>query len=238
MNETAGKVPVFAGAGTTDLSAGLEMLNLYKSIGCKYALVQLPFINDNDFKSSFRKLCDAGPETIMLQDWNAQGYGLPDELILELFETVPSFRCLKIETVPAGVKYSSLKNLTNGRLHLSGGWAVMQMIEGLSRGLNAFMPTGMHYIYTAIYRAYHSGEKEKAEDIFNKLLPVLAFSNQHLDISIHFFKRLLYRQGIYSTPMVRQPIQPFDGIHEAIADRLIDRVLQLEDQLKGRNLHA
>ncbi len=236
MDETAGRVPVFAGAGTTDLSAGLEMLSLYKSIGCKHALIQLPFTNANEFKTSFRKLCDAGPEIIMLQDWDTQGYGLPDELILDLFETVPNFRCLKIETVPAGVKYSRLKELTGGRLHLSGGWAVMQMIEGLSRGLHAFMPTGMHYIYTAIYRTYHSGDKAKAEDIFNKVLPVLAFSNQHLHISIHFFKRLLYRQGIYSTSMVRQPIQAFDAVHEAIADKLIDHVLQLEDQLKRGNL--
>ncbi|HEX5025436.1 MAG TPA: dihydrodipicolinate synthase family protein [Agriterribacter sp.] len=238
MDETAGRVPVFAGAGTTDMSAGLEMLNLYQRLGCKQVLIQLPFTTANDFKNSFRKLCDAGPETIMLQDWDAQGYGLPDELLLELFETVTNFRCLKIETVPAGVKYSRLRTLTQGRLHLSGGWAVMQMIEGLTRGLHAFMPTGMHYIYTHIYRAYHSGDKAKAEDIFNKVLPVLAFSNQHLDISIHFFKRLLHKQGIYSTAMVRQPIQAFDAIHEAIADRLIDQVLHLEDQLKRGNLHA
>jgi hypothetical protein len=54
-------------------------------------------------KTHFYELAATGPEMIMLQDWDATGYGLPDELILELFETVEAFRCLKVETVPAGM---------------------------------------------------------------------------------------------------------------------------------------
>ncbi len=54
------------------------------------------------------------------------------------------------------------------------------------------------------------------------MLPILAFSNQHLDISIHFFKRLLHRQGIYATAHVRAPSLPFDGVHEHEADELIE----------------
>jgi 4-hydroxy-tetrahydrodipicolinate synthase len=59
----------------------------------------------------------------------------------------------------------------------------------------------------------------------------LAFSNQHLDISIHFFKRLLHRQGIYPTSNVREPILPFDAIHKEVADRHIDTIIQLENKL-------
>lgn len=171
---------------------------------------------------------------IMLQDWNPTGYGLPDELILGLFENVPAFRCLKIETVPAGVKYTRILELTKGRLNVSGGWAVTQMIEGLKRGVHAFMPTGMHRIYTEIYRLFKEGKTGEAEKLFYEILPVLAFSNQHLDISIHFFKQLLYRQGIYPTPNVREPILPFDSMHQEIAEKWIDRIIQLETNLKNK----
>src|SRR5690606_32642817 len=115
---------------------------------------------------------------------------------------------------------------TGGRLNVSGGWAVMQMIEGLKRGVHAYMPTGMHYLYSKIYRDYRQGNHTAAEKLFHELLPVLSFSNQHLDISIHFFKRLLYRQGIYPTPAVRQPILEFDAVHEACAGELIQRVIR------------
>jgi len=172
------------------------------------------------------------PETIMLQDWDFSGYGLSDELILELFETVPAFRCLKIETVLAGVKYSRILELTNGKLHVSGGWAVTQMIEGLKRSVHAFMPTGMHWIYTEIFNLFKAVKEEKAIALFNEILPVLTFSNQHLDISIHFFKRLLWKQGIFPTPNVREPILPFDKIHEEIADKHIANIIEIENRIR------
>lgn len=106
------------------------------------------------------------------------------------------------------------------------------MIDGLERGVHAFMPTGMHWVYTEIYRLWMKGKSTEAAELFLRLLPVLAFSNQHLDISIHFFKRLLYRQGTYPSPLVRKPALPFDAHHEKTADRLIQTVINLENQIK------
>jgi 4-hydroxy-tetrahydrodipicolinate synthase len=234
LEEVNGKVPVIAGAGETDLSKSKRLISEYIRLGCKNVLFQIPFQNENQFKNHFFELAETGPDMIMLQDWDASGYGLPDQLILELFETVEAFRCLKVETVPAGVKYSRILELTNGQLNVSGGWAVSQMIEGLKRGVHAFMPTGMHRIYCEIYRLWKKGNEAEAEANFQKILPVLAFSNQHLDISIHFFKRLLFKQGIYPTDLVRKPILPFDQIHREIADKHIETIIKLENLIKKK----
>jgi dihydrodipicolinate synthase/N-acetylneuraminate lyase len=230
-----GKVPVIAGAGETNLSKSKKLLKTYIQNNCKNVLLQIPFQNKEQFKNHFLKLAESGPDMIMLQDWDTTGYGLPDDVIVELFDEVPAFRCLKIETVPAGIKYSRILKLTKGQLNVSGGWAVSQMIEGLKRGVHAFMPTAMHWIYVQIYRHYRSGEQDKAEELFQKIIPVLAFSNQHLDISIHFFKRLLFRQGIYPTNMVRKPVLPFDKIHCEIADKLIDKIIKIEYAVRNEN---
>lgn len=236
--EVDNRVSVFAGLGGTDYENMQLLLREYMKLGCKEVLFQLPFRNESQFKSQFKKLADIGPEVVMLQDWDSTGYGLPDTLILELFHECDSFRCLKIETIPAGIKYSRLLDLTQGKLHVSGGWAVIQMIEGLRRGVHAFMPTGMHYIYTQIYRDYEAGKIEKAMSLFESILPVLSFSNQHLDISIHFFKRLLYQQKIYSTNYVRQPSIPFDVVHEEISDQLIQQINQIESEIKQTRLQC
>ena len=234
LAETNAKVPVIAGAGETDLEKSKRLISQYIRLGCKNVLFQIPFHDTTPFRNHFNELAALGPEMIMLQDWSSSGYGLPDELILELFETVPAFRCLKVETIPAGVKYSRILELTRGALNVSGGWAVTQMIEGLKRGVHAFMPTGMHWMYCEIYKLWNSGKDTESEQLFGQILPVLAFSNQHLDISIHFFKRLLYRQGIYPTANVRDPILPFDRIHREIADRHIETIIQIENELKNR----
>ena len=226
-------VPVFAGTADVDIQSSARMIRAYQQLGCKHFLIQLPFADDTQFKEDFLTLIDLDPKVVMLQDWDPNGYGLPDELILELFDQVPAFRCLKVETVPAGVKYSSILRQTDGRLNVSGGWAVSQMPEALERGVHAFMPTGMHHIYKKIFSDYKAGNIDQAKELFNKLLPVLAFSNQHLDISIHFFKRMLWKQGIYPTPNVRKPILSFDKTHQKIADQLIDFVINKELEIQG-----
>jgi dihydrodipicolinate synthase/N-acetylneuraminate lyase len=238
LDEVQGQVPVFAGAGEADQDRQLQIVKRYLEMGCKEVLLQLPYKDDLQFIDRFQRMADLGPEVLMLQDWDPQGYGLPEHLILELFERVEAFRCLKVETVPAGVKYSRLLHQTGGRLHLSGGWAVMQMLEALKRGVHAFMPTGMHHIYTRIYYLFQTGQEEEAERLFQQILPVLAFSNQYLDLSVHFFKQLLHRQGVFSTPHVRTPILPFDAVHEEMARVLIDRVIRLEEELKRQHLQA
>ncbi len=227
-----GKVPVFAGTGGADIDESIKILKSYLDLGCRHVLVQLPYYTDRKFKKNFLRLAALDPEVIMLQDWDPTGYGLNDGLLIDLFETVPSFRCLKIETAPAGPKYSRMMKHTRGKLNVSGGWAVTQMIEGLKRGVHAFMPTGMHWIYTKIFNYFQEGEVQKAEALFSEIIPVLAFSNQHLDISIHFYKMLLWKQGIYPTPNVREPIIPFDEYHQEMADLLIPKVMEIEDRIK------
>ena len=233
LQATEGKVPVFAGTASSSLDEARDVLLSYLELECKHVLFQLPFSNASQFKQDFLQLAECGPEVIMLQDWDAEGYGLPDHLIMDLFEAVPSFRCLKIETQAAGTKYTRMLELSRRRLHVSGGWAVNQMLDGLTRGVHSFMPTGMHWIYTRIFRDFQEGKLQEATALFNEILPVLAFSNQNLDISIHFFKRLLWKQGIYPTPNCRQPIVPFDDIHVDLAENLILKVLEIEKRLKN-----
>lgn len=231
LDEVAGRAPVFGGASAPDGDTRRQILTDLQTLGCDHVLLQIPYESDARYRAEVLAAAEFGFPVLMLQDWDFGGGGLPLPLIVRLFAEVDSFRCLKIETVPAGVKYSSVLAATEGRLHVSGGWAVMQMVEGLARGVHAFMPTGMHEIYTAIYARYTAGLQAEARSLFYEILPVLAFSNQHLDISIHFFKRLLWRQGLYATPNVREPIFPFDQFHQAEADVLIGRTLHISSKI-------
>lgn len=223
-----GRVPVIGGASAPDAEARDRLARSCLELGCSGVLASIPFTDAANYEEQVRKLAALRPGFLMLQDWDATGYGLPVPLIVRLFEAVDAFQAIKIEVVPAGVKYSQVLAATDGELHVSGGWAVMQMIEAFDRGIHAIMPTGMHALYTHIYALYRSGDRTAALKLFHQLLPVLAFSNQHLDISIHFFKRLLWKQGIFHTDRVRLPILPFDAHLARSADELIDLVSELE----------
>lgn len=231
LSETAGRAPVIGGASAPTGEERVRLARRYIDLGCPGILAALPFTNETVYADSVRELAALAPEFLMIQDWDPSGFGVPVEVVARLFEEIECFRCLKIEVVPAGVKYSQILEATGGRLHVSGGWAVTQMIEGLDRGVHAFMPTGMHRAYAHTYRRYAKGDRSGALELFNEIAPVLAFSNQHLDISIHFFKRLLHAQGIYATAGVRPPILPFDAVHERHADMHIAKVIAIEERL-------
>jgi 4-hydroxy-tetrahydrodipicolinate synthase len=79
---------------------------------------------------------------------------------------------------------------------------------------------------------FASGDREGARQLFELLLPVLTFSNQHIDISVQFFKRVLVAKGVFRTATVRKPILALDAVQEQTAAGLVDRVLALEAGLK------
>ncbi|MDZ4858677.1 MAG: dihydrodipicolinate synthase family protein, partial [Candidatus Hydrogenedentes bacterium] len=231
--ETAGRVPVIGGASAPAQAERIATARAMRGLGCAGVLVSIPFESNEQYRADVCALAEIDPGFLMLQDWDFTGDGLPLDLIVRLFDEVPAFRCLKIETAQAGGKYSRVLEATGGRLHVSGGWAVTQLIEGLDRGIHAVMPTGLHRAYVNIIEAHARGDRESACALFHRLAPILMFSNQHLDISIHFFKRLLQAQGIYKTSRVREPILPFDVHQSRYAASLILAAIEIEAELSG-----
>ncbi len=227
VETTEGSVPVIGGATSENLNESLYLADSYMKRGCKGVLCSIPYVNNKQYKRYARDLASLEPEFLMIQDWAPGDYGVPSELIVELFDELECFRCLKIEVVPSGPKYTEILIKTNGRLCVSGGWSVSQMIEGLDRGVHAFAVTGMMEIYCRIFNLYQQGNRKGAKYLFEKLLPAIVFANQHLDISIWFYKRLMWKQGLYKTPNVRMPIMNFDDYHRRVADENIDLVISL-----------
>jgi dihydrodipicolinate synthase/N-acetylneuraminate lyase len=147
----SGTVPVVGGASAEASSERRRWIDRVMDAGSDAALVAIPYRDTETWERDLRDVAQTGAP-LVIQDWDAGGYGAPVETIARLFNELPTFQSIKIE-------------------------------------------------------------------------PVLAFSNQHLDISICFFKRLLQRQGIYSTTHCRAPAHRFDAFHERIADELIDHVI-------------
>lgn len=229
--ECAGRVPVIGGTSAPEQSSRVGLARDAIDRGCAGVLVNMPFEDAAAYELDLEDIAELGPEFVMVQDWDPNGPGMPVEFIARLFHRIPAFTWLKIEVIPAGPKYSAVLEATGGELQVAGGWAVMQMIEALDRGVHAFMPTAMHRIYVSIYERYVMGDREGARKLFDRILPVLAFSNQRLDISIAFFKRMLHRQGVYATACCRASVPELDAAQSRIADELIELVQTIDSEL-------
>ncbi|HET6468873.1 MAG TPA: hypothetical protein VFG43_10905, partial [Geminicoccaceae bacterium] len=64
--------------------------------------------------------------------------------------------------------------------------------------------------------------------LFERILPILAFSNQHIEVSIAFWKGVRVRQGIFATDRFRPPVRPLDPVQAAEAELLGERALALD----------
>jgi dihydrodipicolinate synthase/N-acetylneuraminate lyase len=237
QEQAAGRVPVIAGCPSPDRAESVDFARFATELGCAGVLVRPPveqLQDGNALRTLLESVARAGVPLIVLQDLDWSGAGIPVTLLCELFETVPAFRALKIEGAPAGPKYSAVLAATGGRLHVSGGWAMTQLIEGLDRGVHAFCPSAHHWVYVEILRRYDAGRRTDAQELFRRLLPVLAFCMQHIDVSIQVQKLLAVRQGIFRSATVRSPRVVLDEHHRRLIDELLELAVALHDECGWR----
>jgi 4-hydroxy-tetrahydrodipicolinate synthase len=228
----AGRLALVAGVSAQGLATSCELAREAAGAGAAMVLWQPPpGVDAAALRHGLEALAGAGGLPIMLQDLDWQGGGLPVATIAGLAAAVPALAAVKIETVPAGPKYGAVRAATGERLHLSGGWAAMQMLDGLARGLDAFIPSGLLPAYCRILALWSAGRHDEARALFERALPILAFSNQHIEVSIAFWKRVRRRQRIFATDRCRAGVRPLDAVQSAEADALAARAVALDAEL-------
>lgn len=228
VEAAAGRIPVIMSVTSADTAESESLAGLARRAGADGICCQVPAgFSGTALEKSMARIAAAGPDLLMIQDLDWSGGGLPIAEIVRLAGSLPIFRCLKVETLPAGPKYSRVLEATGGRLHVSGGWAAMQMPDALARGVHAFMPTCLEPVYVAIYDAHRRGDIEGARRLFERLLPIVTFSHQHIDVSIRFFKRLRQVEGLIAADRCRLP-PPLDPVQQAECERMVRRAIELQ----------
>lgn len=228
----SGRVPFIVGASSDNVPDCRHFARLAADVGAAAYVVAVPnaFYDHPDQVLEFYRQVSAGSDTpLIIQDLQWNGPGLDVQTMQRLRDELSILAGFKIETVPAGSKYTLVREAFGADIYISGGWAVPQLIEALDRGVDAMIPeSALVRVFGAVYRAYSGGDRAEAVRIFRDLVPVLVFSNQELFHSIAFFKRLLARKGLLRTATMRAPGYAWDRYNQRVADEIIDYYLELE----------
>ena len=226
------RLPLIVSCSANNQYDRITLSRAAKVAGADWILCQTPNnLNGNELTECFNEIADVGPGNLMIQDLSWTDNGMNDEDILLLFENIKKFKGLKIEVLNSGPKYSRILKATDHKLHLSGGWAIMGMIEALNRGVHAFIPSTMEVIYNEIYNLFIEKKINKARDLFSKIVPILSFTHQHIDIAIKFSKMLRVREEIFTTELCRSPISEFDIYQLEETNIHIEKVISLQNNI-------
>ena len=147
------------------------------------------------------------------------GVTIPPETFCKLEKECPNMIYYKIECKPAGPYVTNLMRLTDGKMKIFVGNAGFQIIECMDRGAIGAMPgCSMYDVYLDIYNHYVDGDREKAIQLHNKLLPMLNHIRQNVEQIISFEKRILKRRGIIASDYCRKPSYDTDEYFDRLFD--------------------
>lgn len=228
VEAAARRVVVIGGVAADTQEQRDALCEEFLQLGCDGLNLCMPEASEEEYTEVVKRIDAMNPPFLMLQDEDSVGYGMREEFIMELYRTIPSFRCIKIEiTGGNGPKYSHLAEYSNKTINISGGWGVDQMIETLDRGVHALMPSGLFKLYSNVYRLYHEKNREAARKLFFDMLPIVTFTRQTGYVNRRFHKMYLKKAGAFKAVLSREQ-GIFDQYTERYAQEMLERAEELE----------
>jgi 4-hydroxy-tetrahydrodipicolinate synthase len=229
VRATAGKVPVFAGAGADGTDLAIEKARNALALGASGLLVAPPPVqNDAVIHEYYRRIDAAVGAPVILHDYPAAtGIRLTPELVGRLAE-LGSVKAIKLEDPPTGPKTSAVRRLAPD-LGIVGGLGGMFFLEELERDADGMM-TGFSFpeVLVAIHRAFLRGDKAEAARIFYGACPILRYEFQP-GVGLALRKEVYRQRGAIRSAFVRHPgTQIDDTLRRELAGALAASGLQIE----------
>jgi len=232
VNIANGKALVIPSVTAPTREERVNLCKEYLSLGVDGINLNMPYVSDEDYYAMVKEIDELKPPFICIQDASMTDDGLPDELIVKLFNDFESVRCIKIEVKDSGPKYTRIIKATDGKLNVSGAWGSSQMIEAYDRGIHALMPSGLFELFVNVYRLYHEKSRDAAIKLFFDMLPIISFTRQSQPLNRYFHKLYFKRLGLFEDAVSREDVY-FDEYHERYANDLIEYAIKLRDNISS-----
>ncbi|MEZ6191535.1 MAG: dihydrodipicolinate synthase family protein [Phycisphaerales bacterium] len=218
IEEVDGRVPVFLGATGASDSLAVKYARQAHALGADMLMVAIPYVNVPDTSAMcdyYRRVADATPLPIILQDTPTSAPMLTAEVACRLFDEVPTVQYIKAEGNDFISKTARVMEISGGRMPVIGGYGGKFMLHMLRLGVTSFM-TGTEALdlHNTIIQAFLAGDQETAAKLYcERLLPYFAFYEMHPE---QLLKQMLHQRGVIDHPNIIPPraSRPMSEIEE------------------------
>jgi dihydrodipicolinate synthase/N-acetylneuraminate lyase len=237
VRAAGGRVPVMAQSNHPSARLAADIARHNADLGADYISFAIPRLFDlttDDLLDYCATVCRAVTLPVLIQDFNPGGPTIEATFCARLHEKCPNFRYVKLEEPLMGPKVTSIVEATRGEVGVLEGWGGMYMLELIPVGICGLMPgLGVADLLARVWRLGRAGRFDAASDLFERILPQLAFALQNLELYLHLEKRLLVARGVLTDATVRRATYTPGAQILAHGEMLNSRLLAAIDSLSA-----
>ncbi|MGZ8687507.1 MAG: dihydrodipicolinate synthase family protein [Gaiellaceae bacterium] len=223
VDEVAGSVPVFVGAGAPSIRASVELARHAEQAGASCIVLPAPLggsVGKDALVDYFVRVAASVSIPVMIQDAPAYlGVGLGPELVRRIGAAAENVRLVKLEAGP--VEIGNWIVSLGDEFAVWGGDGGIYLLDCVRSGAVGIIPGGdLVDRLVEVYEADARGDSSLAEERFREILPVLVFEMQHsIDHYNTCAKHVLVRRGVLENPGLRPPATTFGAVSHSLLDR-------------------
>ncbi len=188
---------------------------LSKSLGADIIMMMPPYHgallkgNTDQIFEQFNEISKVGIP-IMIQDAPLSGIELSVSLLTKMINEIENLTCFKIESANAASKIRALIKNCSERLDAPfDGEESITLYADLEAGISGSMSSALLPEKIApVIDYFWNDEKEKAEEIYNNILPLINFENRQC--GFRATKTVMKEGGVIKSDFCRDPIKPLD----------------------------
>ncbi len=209
-DELKNRAPVIVTVNEQSTRLAVSFAKEIEEIGADYLMLLPPFIMSISKTSFLKHVQTVAQEVnipIILQYSPVEtGTEVGTDTLVRLMESKKNLHYLKIESKPPGPIITKILDESTISPGIFVGYAGLQMIDALLRGAVGVMPgSSLVDVYTKIYNHYILNEIEAAVELHGKLVPLINYIFQSIEMIIKWEKVILKRRHIISTDYCRTP---------------------------------
>lgn len=185
----------------------------FARLGARALMILPPFVVPAPVETHLATVLAATDLPCVLQDSaGITGVRLNPASLAQLAREHPNLSAIKVDQVPTGPAISVLAARPElARLSFLVGYSGVQMLDAVRRGAEGLMGGCGHL--QADRRMLDALLNGSGYSEYTRLLPLLNFEMQTLDLAISVHKQLLFEAGVITTPLCRAPCGGLDELH-------------------------
>jgi len=217
-------VPVVANVAAVNTPLAVRYAEYAAAIGADAVMAMPPYIDRPDFpaiRSYYTAIARAAGRPVWIQ--NAGLAALSSQEIVVLCSEIPHVNWVKQEVAPSTRTIGALIDRHSPAIHgVMGGVGGRYLLAEYARGaVGCIHACEFCDILQQIWELLDSGQKEQAEELYERLLPALV-AEEYMGMA--YAKEVMVRRGVLRNNRVRGSSRPLDDADLREIDRLMARL--------------